>query len=72
RLHYSEIDLISAFHYRTQDVREALDLLARGTVKPGDLVTGVRSLSGIREVFRDLDRGAGLKYGVLPDGDRWL
>lgn len=72
RLHYSEIDLISAFHYRTSDVREALDLLAGGSVKPADLITGVRSLSGIREVFHDLDRGAGLKYGVLPDGDAWL
>jgi L-iditol 2-dehydrogenase len=72
RLHYGEIDLVSAFHYRTADVRESLHLLETGGVKPADLVSGLRPLSGIREVFDDLDRGAGLKYGVLPDGDAWL
>lgn len=72
RLHYGEIDLVSAFHYRTPDVREALRLLAVGAIRPSDLITGLRSLAGIREVFDDLDHGAGLKYGVLPDGDAWL
>ncbi len=72
RLHYSEIDLVSAFHYRTADVQEALRLLEAGAVRPADLITELRSLDGIREVFRDLDRGAGLKYGVLPNGNGWL
>jgi L-iditol 2-dehydrogenase len=72
RLHYSEADLISTFHYRTRDVREALRLLETGAVRPADLVTALRSLAGIRQVFDDLDHGAGLKYGVLPDGEAWL
>ncbi|MDR7420531.1 MAG: zinc-binding dehydrogenase [Armatimonadota bacterium] len=72
RLHYSEVDLVSAFHYTTSDVREALRLLASGAVRPADLITGLRALAGIRQVFDDLDRGAGLKYGVLPDGEAWL
>ena len=72
RLHYGEIDLVSAFHYRTPDVKEALRLLTAGAVRPADLITGLRSLNGIREVFNDLDRGAGLKYGILPDGGPWL
>lgn len=71
RLHYGEIDLVSAFHYRTPDVEEALRLLTAGEVRPADLITGLRSLSGIRDVFNDLDRGAGLKFGVLPDGGPW-
>ena len=72
RLHYGEIDLVSAFHYRTPDVLEALRLLVSGEVRPADLITGLRSLDGIREVFDDLDRGTGLKYSVLPDGSEWL
>ncbi|MDR7521357.1 MAG: zinc-binding dehydrogenase [Armatimonadota bacterium] len=71
RLHYSEVDLISAFHYRTPDVHEALHLLDSGAIRPADLITGLRSLDGIREVFSDLDRGTGLKYAVLPDGEAW-
>jgi L-iditol 2-dehydrogenase len=72
RLHYGEVDLVSAFHYRTPDVHGALHLLETGAIRPADLITALRSLDGIREVFDDLDRGAGLKYAVLPDGDRWL
>jgi L-iditol 2-dehydrogenase len=72
RLHYGEVDLISAFHYRTRDVHRALELLSAGAVRPRDLITGLRSLDGIREVFDDLDHGTGLKYGVLPNGNGWL
>jgi L-iditol 2-dehydrogenase len=72
RLHYGEVDLISAFHYQTTDVLQALHLLEAGAIRPAEMITSLRSLEGIREVFDDLDRGAGLKYGVLPDGDQWL
>jgi L-iditol 2-dehydrogenase len=68
RLHYEEIDLTSAFHFRSVDVREALRLLTNGEIRPGHLITEHRPLDGIREVFVDLDRGAGAKYAVLPNG----
>lgn len=68
RLHYGEVDLIGAFHYCTADVLEALHLLASGTFRPGDLITAARPLDAIVEVFHDLDRGAGSKYAILPDG----
>ncbi len=71
RLHYGEVDLISAFHYRTADVRDALTLLASGAIRPAALITGLRPLDEIRSVFDDLDRGAGIKYAVLPDGGVW-
>lgn len=71
RIHYGEVDLISSFHYRTPDVLEALRLLESRSVRPAGLVTDLRALDGIREVFHDLDRGNGLKYAVLPDGDGW-
>ncbi len=80
RLHYGEVDLISAFHYRTADVLAALELLASGEIRPAGLITGVRPLDEIRQVFEDLDRGSGLKYAILPDvnpdgsadGSAWL
>jgi L-iditol 2-dehydrogenase len=68
QLHYEEIDLTSAFHFRTADVHEALRLLTTGEIRPGHLITAHRPLDGIREVFADLDRGAGTKYAVLPNG----
>lgn len=72
RLHYGEVDLVGAFHYCTEDVREALDLLASRTLRPGNLITDVRPLDAILQVFHDLDRGAGSKYAVLPDYAEWL
>ena len=72
RLHYGEVDLVSAFHYCTADVVEALRLLASGDVAPAEMITDLRSLDEIGEVFADLDRGAGLKYAVLPEGSQWL
>ncbi len=68
RLHYGEVDLVGAFHYCTADVHEALELLASGVFRPGELINEVRPLSAIVQVFHDLDRGVGSKYAVLPDG----
>lgn len=69
RLHYGEVDLVSAFHYSTANVRQALHLLATGAVSPFDMITGIRPLGAIGEVFGDLDRGVGTKYAVLPEGE---
>ncbi|MGQ0550306.1 MAG: zinc-dependent alcohol dehydrogenase [Armatimonadota bacterium] len=71
RLHYAEVDLVSAFHYRTADVRDALTLLASGAIRPAALITGLRPLDDIKAVFDELDRGAGIKYAILPDGGTW-
>jgi L-iditol 2-dehydrogenase len=71
RLHYGEVDLIGSFHYCTEDVLDALELLAAGTFQPGDLISDVRPLAAIVQIFHDLDRGAGSKYAVLPDGPAW-
>jgi L-iditol 2-dehydrogenase len=72
RLHYGEVDLVAAFHYGTEDVHAALALLASGQVRPAPLITGLRPLADIVEVFRDLDRGAGAKYALLPHGTEWV
>jgi L-iditol 2-dehydrogenase len=72
RLHYDEVDLVSAFHYCTADVVEALRLLASGDVAPAEMITDLRPLDEIGLIFADLDRGVGLKYAVLPEGSQWL
>lgn len=69
RLHYGEVDLVSAFHYSTANVLRALHLLATGAVRPFGMITGARPLGAIGEVFEDLDRGVGTKYAVLPEGE---
>jgi L-iditol 2-dehydrogenase len=71
RLHYGEVDLLSAFHYCTDDVVEALRLLSAGEVAPAEMITALRPLDEIGDVFVDLDRGAGLKYAILPEGGEW-
>ena len=68
RLHYGEVDLVAAFHYCSEDVHAALALLASGAIRPRDLITAVRPLDAIVQVFHDLDRGAGAKYAIVPDG----
>ena len=67
RLHYGEVDLVGAFHYTTDDVRWALDLLASGRIRPDLLIAARRPLSAVREVFDALDRGAGPKVALIPD-----
>ncbi|MDQ7818950.1 MAG: zinc-binding dehydrogenase [Armatimonadota bacterium] len=71
RLHYDEVDIVNAFHYRPRDVEEAYHLLARGLVDVRPLVTGVRELAAIADVFASLDRGNGVKYAVLPEAAPW-
>mgnify|MGYP000182774359 CR=1 FL=1 len=68
RLHYGEVDLVSAFHYTSDDVTEARRWLAERRIDVGPLVTAVRPLEEIVEVFEELDRGAHLKVAIVPDG----
>lgn len=68
RLHYGEVDLVSAFHYTSDDVTEARRWLAERRIDVGPLVTAVRPLGEIVEVFQELDRGAHLKVAIVPNG----
>ena len=71
RLHYEEVDIINSFHYRPRDVEEAYQLLASGTIDVRPLVTGVKELTSIVDVFASLDRGNGVKYAILPEARVW-
>lgn len=66
RLHYDEVDIINSFHYRPRDVEEAHRLLATGAIDVRPIISGVRDLSHIVDVFASLDRGNGVKYAILP------
>ena len=66
RLHYDEVDIINAFHFRPADVEEAHRLLATGVIDVRPIITGVKELSSIVDVFASLDRGNGVKYAILP------
>jgi len=71
RLHYEEVDILNTFHYRPRDVDEAHDLLATGGMDVRPLVTGVKALTSIVDVFASLDRGNGVKYAILPEATAW-
>ena len=71
RLHYDEVDIINTFHYRPADVEEAHRLLATGVISLRPIISGVRDLAGIVDVFASLDRGHGVKFAILPDASGW-
>ena len=71
RLHYDEVDIINSFHYRPNDVEEAYRLLATGVIDVRPIISGVRDLPSIVDVFASLDRGNGVKYAILPEATGW-
>lgn len=66
RIHYDQITVLSPFHFRTQDVRRACELLVDGRVNVEPLITDRVPLAALESVFMRLERGEGVKYAVLP------
>jgi L-iditol 2-dehydrogenase len=67
RLHYDEITLAGSFHYTPDEAREALSLLASGTVDPEPLVTATGSLSELPRFLEAQARGEGIRYAVITE-----
>jgi len=66
-LHYSEITIKSTFHHSPKFIREALDSIARGEVRPADFITGEAPLSELPHVFEEMKhRNGELKTAVIP------
>ncbi len=66
-LHYSEITIKSTFHHSPQFIREALDSIARGEVRPADFITGEAPLSELPHIFEEMKhRNGELKTAVIP------
>lgn len=66
RLHYDEVDLIGAFHYRRADVRSAWRLINEGAVRIAPLVTHRRTLARLDEALDLVLSRAAIKVAVRP------
>jgi L-iditol 2-dehydrogenase len=66
RLHYSEISLIGAFHSTPAEAREALALIASGSVDPSPLVSERGTLADLPRFLEAQARGDGIRYAVSP------
>jgi L-iditol 2-dehydrogenase len=64
RIHYDEIRVMGSFSYHPDYHRRALQLLERGQVDPGRIVTHTFALAQIEEVFRTVAAGEALKVMV--------
>ncbi len=66
-IHYSEITIKASFHHTPRHIREALDLIHRGEIRPLELITGEEPLSALRTVMeRLLHRNGDLKIAIIP------
>lgn len=70
RVHYSQIQLISPFHFGTAAVRQAKDWIVDSRVDLSLLISGERHLSEAEAIFQDLDAGKAIKYVIHPSGGR--
>ncbi|MEJ2314247.1 MAG: alcohol dehydrogenase catalytic domain-containing protein [Nitrospirota bacterium] len=66
RLHYDEITLRGVFHFTPADVKAAYALLRGGRLPTGRLISGTYPLGKIESAFRQLERGRGIKYAIVP------
>lgn len=65
-IHYREISVQGSHGSTPQDNRMALDMLARGVVEVGDLITHTLPLNSIEEAFRFAESKAGMRIAVRP------
>jgi L-iditol 2-dehydrogenase len=69
RLHYEELTLTSTFHHTPATLRQALGLIAAGTVDPEAFITAESPLERLPDVLAHMAQGSdGLKTAVLPWG----
>jgi L-iditol 2-dehydrogenase len=66
-IHYSEITIKASFHHTPRHIREALDAIHRGEIRPRSLITGEERLTSLHEVLeRLLTRNGDLKVAIIP------
>lgn len=68
RIHYEEVDVLGAFHYRPTDVRKALELLENGAVQASPMITHRMPLERIEEAFRLVLARQAIKVALEPWG----
>ena len=66
-IHYSEITIKATFHHTPRHIREALEAIRLGQVRPRTLITGEESLASLGSVLeRLLNRNGDLKIAIIP------
>ena len=66
-IHYSEITIKATFHHTPLHIREALEAIRLGQVRPRALITGEASLISLGNVLeRLLNRNGDLKIAIIP------
>jgi L-iditol 2-dehydrogenase len=65
-IHYREISVQGSHGSTPRDNRIALDMLARGVVEVGDLITHTFPLNSIEEAFRFAESKVGMRIAICP------
>ncbi|MGH9369524.1 MAG: zinc-dependent alcohol dehydrogenase [Thermoanaerobaculia bacterium] len=65
RLHYSELSLAGSFHYKPEEARAAMAMLASREVDPRPLISEVGTLSDLPRFLESQKRGEGVRYAVV-------
>ncbi len=67
RVHYDELSILSVFHHTPEAIRQSLNLLANGIVKPDLLITRHAPLDDLPAILRKMltDQDA-VKTAILP------
>ncbi|MBI4179564.1 zinc-binding dehydrogenase, partial [bacterium] len=66
KIHYGNLTIHGTFHFTPAEVREALDLLRRGVIDAGILITDRAPLADINKYFSDGGAKSYLKVAFLP------
>jgi L-iditol 2-dehydrogenase len=66
RAHYEELTLVGAFHHTPELIRQAIEALETGLVKPDALVTHTLGLADVPDALALMARGDALKVLIEP------
>jgi L-iditol 2-dehydrogenase len=66
RAHYEELALVGAFHHTPELIRQAIEALEAGVVKPDGLITHSMGLGDVRRALELMATGGALKVLIEP------
>jgi len=66
RAHYEELTLVGAFHHTPELIRQAIEALEAGVIKPDGLVTHAMALTDVRHALELMAKGEALKVLIEP------
>ena len=66
RVHYEELTIKGVFHHTPRTVKKALELLGRGVVQAGPLISGQLPLKDVQKGLEMMVRGEAIKMAIIP------